>query len=182
MKYCTWLITEKLPTEEEITDIFSSLIKDKSAFEDYFTDISRIYKIGGVFNGLLKLKVDKSDSFYGWTNSKIKERNGKMFHNRLLSIVKEMFTSEELYREENYYGEIGYNQGFLCVDGAKIKDILNLNEAQQHCELCIDVNKNIIIRKLWNNVEWVVNEDFDRQLEEILNQRKEMFVTVLDLL
>lgn len=73
-----------------------------------------------------------------------------MFHNYLLSIVKEMFiTSEELYQEENYYGEIGYNQGFLCVDGAKIKDILNLNEAQQRCELCIDVNKNAIARKRW---------------------------------
>lgn len=182
MKYCTWLITEKLPTEEEITNIFSSLIKDKSAFEDYFTDISRIYKIGGVFNSLLKLKVDKSDSFYDWENPKIKERNGKMFHNRSLSIVKEVVASEESYQEENYYEAIGYNQGFLCVDGAKIKDILNLNEAQQHCELCIDVDKNVIARKGWNNVEWLINEDFDRQLEEILNQRKEMFITVLDLL
>ena len=83
------------------------------------------------------------------------------------------------YSEEDYFNSMGYRDGYLYVDGARVDDIINFEE--QNCYICIDVDGNAIARETWNGKEFIKDEQFDEKLAEIKKNSKGMFLTVLDI-
>ena len=83
------------------------------------------------------------------------------------------------YSEEDYFNSMGYRDGYLYVDGARVDDIINFEE--QNCYICIDVDGNAIARESWNGKEFIKDEQFDEKLAEIKKNSKGMFLTVLDI-
>ena len=83
-----------------------------------------------------------------------------------------------MYREEDYFPSMGFRDGFLYVDGARVDDVINIEE--QDCYICIDVDGNAIARESWNGESFVADDNFYNKLIEIIRNSKGKFVTVLD--
>ena len=187
MHYCLLLITKELPSKEQIKKIMDPYYEGNAEYdeetEERLTPYPVFewdwYQIGGRYNGLLKLKVDENDDYYGWKYYSREGRNERLFYSHLLSEMKKFAKGSLMYAEEDYYGSIGYKDDFLYVDGAKVDDLLNFDDIG--CYFCIDADGNAIARDTWNGKEIVKDNDFDEKLEEIKKNSKGMFVTVLDI-
>lgn len=190
MHYCVLLITKEFPSEDKIAEImqpycWANIGRDENdgGIISYPVFTYDWYSIGGRYNGSLKLKINKNDEYYRWGYYAREDRNKRLFYSTLLSDMKNFCkkgnTPSWMYREEDYFNSMGYRDGFLYVDGARIDDLLNFEE--QNCYVCIDVNGNAIARESWNGDTFVKDEHFDEKLEVIKRKSKGMFVTVLDI-
>jgi len=185
MHYCVLLITKELPSEDEIANIMEPYRYCNIDFDNRPVFTWDWYGIGGRYNGSLKLKVDKDDEYYNWKYYEKGGRNKKLFYSYLLSKVKAIaeeckhFSWTCRYDEEDFYGSMGYQDGYLYVDGARVDDLLNFEE--QNCYICIDANGDAIAREFWDGTAWIKDEHFDEKLEEIKKHSKGMFITVLDI-
>ena len=74
---------------------------------------------------------------------------------------------------------MGFHDGFIYVDGARIKDIINFDDLS--CYICIDAEKNVIARSSWDGEDWVEDSDFDEKYKAIKERSKDYFITVLDI-
>lgn len=178
MHYCIHLITRELPTEEEISKIMEPYNDDM--VEDYH-DVPFSWDnwvIGGRYGGRIKLRIDEEDEEYRWRFYSQKPREGRLFYS---SILKQIRHSFPILRnpEENWYQYLGYQDNCLYVDGAKIKDILNLEDLR--CYVCIDVNQNVIVEETWDGKDFITNQSFDAEYKRILEESKDYFLTILDI-
>lgn len=178
MHYCVHLITKTLPTEKEIGEIMKPYEDDN--VEDLSSSVFTWdwWVIGGRYGGRIKLKVDMEDEEYRWKFYSSEPREGRLFHSLLLAEIRERFPR---YRgeEEDWFVYLGARDNYLCVDGAKIKDIINLENLD--CYICIDVDGKAIARERWNGEDFIKDQDFDKKYEEILEKSKDYFLTVLDI-
>lgn len=187
MHYCALLITKDLPSENKISEIMQPYYEGNAEY-DKGTE-KRInpypvfewdwYKIGGRYNGSLKLKVDMEDTYYDWKYMARDDRNKRLFYSYLLTEMKNFAGNTFMYREENYYSSMGMCDGFLYVDGARIDDLINFNDVD--CYICIDSYGNAIARETWNGTTFVKDDQFDKKLAEIKSKSKGCFITVLDI-
>ena len=141
------------------------------------------YQIGGRYKGSLKLSVERDKEYYNFGYYSREDRNKRLFYSSLLSDMKEFAEMGNAlswkYSEEDYFNSMGYRDGYLYVDGARVDDIINFEE--QNCYICIDVDGNAIARETWNGKEFIKDEQFDEKLAEIKRNSKGMFLTVLDI-
>lgn len=190
MHYCALLITKELPSENKIYEIMKPYYYDNAEYDENDNRITPYpvfewdwYRIGGRYNGKLKLKIDENNEYYHWGYYAREDRNKRLFYSYLLIEMKNFVEKGKIpswmYREEDYFNSMGYRDGFLYVDGARIDDLLNFEE--QSCYICIDANGNAIARESWDGKTFVKDEYFDEKLEEIKRNSKGMFVTVLDI-
>lgn len=178
MHYCVHLITKAIPTKEEINKIM------KPYNDDNIEDMSSIifswdyWIVGGRYCGRIKLKVDMEDEEYRWKYYSSVPREGRLFLSTLLEEIRKNFS---LYknREEDWVGYLGIHDNYLYVDGARIKDIVNLEDLR--CFICINVDGTVIARERWNGEDFITDQDFDKKYEEILEKSKDYFLTVLDI-
>ena len=191
MHYRVLLFTKELPSEEKIAEIMHPYYEGNAEYDEE-TEKRRNpypvfewdwYQIGGRYNGSLKLSVEKDKEYYNFGYYSREDRNKRLFYSSLLSDMKEFVEMGNVpswkYREEDYFNSMGYRDGYLYVDGAKVDDIINFEE--QNCYICIDVNGNAIARETWNGKEFIEDEQFDEKLAEIKRNSKGMFLTVLDI-
>lgn len=177
MHYCIHLITKELPTEEEISKIMKPYNDDM--VEDY-NDCPfswDYWVIGGRYGGGIKLRINEEDEEYRWQFCSHKPREGKLFYSSILKQIRYSFP-ELRNSEEDWYQYLGYLDNCLYVDGAKIKDILNLKDLG--CYICIDVNQNVIVRETWDGEHFITNQSFDEEYKRILEESKDYFLTILD--
>ena len=183
MHYCMLLFTKELPSEKEIAEIMQPYCEANLDYDDYPIFKWDWYQIGGRYSGCLKLSVEKDEEYYSFRYYSKEGRNKRLFYSSLLSDMKEFAEKGNVpswgYREEDYFNSMGYHDGFLYVDGARVDDLLNFEE--QNCFICIDADRNVIARETWNGDTFVKDEQFDKKLEEIKRNSKGMFVTVLDI-
>lgn len=189
MHYCVLLITKEFPSTTEIDEIMQPYWCENAKYDENDNRITPRpifewdwYQIGGRYNGKLKLKIDENDASYNWGYYDREGRNKRLFYSYLLTKMKgfaENGGPSWMYSEEDYFNSMGYRDGFLYVDGAKIDDLLNFNE--QSCYICIDADGNAIARQSWNGKTFVKDKHFDEKLEAIKKNSKGMFVTVLDI-
>lgn len=195
MHYCCLLFTEKIPTHDEIDKIMKPF-SDEEVYKDYEEDddgnpigekpnypafMWDYWLIGGRYNGLLKLKVDLDENSYN--NEKYKwqfceDRNGVLFHSYLISEMQKDIP-KWLYSEDKYYNAMGYIDGFLCVDGADIDDLLDFDKFGCYCYVDLDGSTNS--RERWDGYNFIENPNFDAQLAEQKLKCRGKFVTVLDI-
>ena len=191
MHYCCLLFTKELPSEEKIAEIMHPYYEGNAEYDEetekrlnpYPVFEWDWYQIGGRYNGSLKLSVERDKEYYNFGYYSREDRNKRLLHSSLLSDMKEFAEMGNApsweYREEDYFNSMGYRDGYLYVDGARVDDIINFEE--QNCYICIDVDGNAIARETWNGKQFITDDQFDEKLAEIKKNSKGMFLTVLDI-
>lgn len=191
MHYCVLLFTKELPSETKIAEIMHPYYEGNAEYdEETETRITPYpvfewdwYQIGGRYKGSLKLSVERDREYYNFGYYSREDRNKRLFYSSLLSDMKEFAEIGNApswkYSEEDYFNSMGYRDGYLYVDGARVDDIINFEE--QNCYICIDVDGNAIARETWNGKEFIKDEQFDEKLADIKRNSKGMFLTVLDI-
>lgn len=187
MHYCIHLLTEKLPSKEDIEKIMRPF-NDYEAFK--YDDTGELIEIapfmwdywviGGRYAGRLKLKVHyEAEDEYRWMFYEYENpRTGRLFHSTLLEEIRKRFKH---YRnnEEDWFSYLG-DGTFIRVDGAKIAHLVN-NLEDLGCYGFVDVDGTAYSRKQWTGHDWIDNPDFDSQYQEALKKNTEGFLTVLDI-
>lgn len=176
MHYCVHLFTKSLPTEKEIEEIMRPYNDDNFEAHPVFT--WDYFRIGGRYSGAIKLKVCKEDGEYKWKFYAREPREGRLFYSAILNNIRKYFPHYER-DEEDYLSYMGFHDGFIYVDGARIKDIINFDDLS--CYICIDAEKNVIARSSWDGEHWVEDSDFDEKYKAIKERSKDYFITVLDI-
>lgn len=172
MHYCGYIITEKIPTDEEIEEIlepYNENIQDEDlGFSwDWF-------QIGGRYGGKLKIKFDPSENEDNWFMGEKHERNYKYF---ISDKLKELKESLKFYDELENMLYMGLQERVLYVDGAYFENIYNFDIT--NCGFVIDNDKNLYSRELWENHNWVTDDKFDEKVKKI--DLKNKFITVVDI-
>lgn len=192
MHYCVHLLTKQLPTEKEIEKIMEPYNWDSIDNEDTDDGEKKIeypvftwdwYQIGGRYSACLKPKVDEDDSenreYYNWGYFERNPRNERLFHSALLRELKRNAKVPFAYREESYFLNMGYRDGYILVDGARQKDILNLDELG--CFGCVLPDGSAIARESWTGNGFVEDDKFDEKYKKAVADNMDRFLTVLDI-
>lgn len=189
MHYKLLIITKQFPDIEMIAEIMKPYDEDSIQYDEEGNRVSPYkvfdwdwFQIGGRYSGSLKLKVDMQSEEYRWRYYERNERNGRLFHSKLLSDIRKFAKKANIewrFREEDYFQELGFNEGFIRVDGAKIADLLNFDDVE--CFACIDKDGNAIARESWNGNTFVTDEQFDEKFKAIKENSQDCYVTVIDM-
>ena len=180
MHSCCLLITKEFPTKDVISKIMSKYDENDFYEKEEPDETKRplfmwdYYLIGGRYNGLLKLKIDIEDEKYLWKYFSRVPRNGRLFWSYLLSACV-----KHPYSEDDYLGSMGFNDNFLYVDGAFVKDIINFDSLECYC--CIDKNGMAISCSSWNGDNFIKDYDFETKLKKVKEESTDCFATILDL-
>lgn len=179
MHYRFLYFSKELPTREEIREVMAPYNYDnydESNYQPFYYDY---FHIGGRYGGRLKLKVERGDETYQWEFTG--RREGRLF---LSSLIKRLMEVKNIgapfYIEDECYDYLGCHDGFLYVDGAPLKDLVNLDELS--CYGYIGVNGELHMREVWNAEEkdFLKIEHFDEDLKLYIQEHMDCFVTVLD--
>ena len=74
---------------------------------------------------------------------------------------------------------MGYYDGYIIIDGARQKDILNLDELR--CFGCILPDGSVIARELWTGSELVEDNKFEEKYKKVVADNMDGFLTVLNI-
>ena len=194
MHYCIHLFTKDFPTENDISEIMKPFDEEKyfdEVCEENDENIEKpkllwdYYIIGGRYSGLLKLKVEtEKENEYDWNylislSPNKGPRCGRLFHS---SILKNLLEKKSYYMvEEDYFNYMGFRDGFLYVDGAKISDIINTDDIG--CFGFIDIDGELYVREEWDrkNSKFIEKINFDKEYENKLKNYYNYYLTVLDI-
>ena len=189
MHYRIHLFTKELPTENQIEDIMAPYYDNAVYGDDENEDENKeivfpafmldYFVIGGRYCGQLKLKMDtESDTEYDWKYYSKTPREGRLFHSSLLKRIREEFKHPWDKKEEEWFGYMG-DYSYIFVDGARIRDILNVDEIS--CYGFVDIDGQAYSCESWNGEEFEEHPDFKNLYKQKLNEYKDYFLTVLDI-
>lgn len=186
MHYCCLIVTEKFPTDEVIADILAP-------FEwgsDADPECQRVFtwdwwQVGGRYSGKLKLKIDEEDLTYNWQFYATVPRAGRLFRSKVLETIRTLYRTinnqhdirpYSLYHEEDLYNELGYRDGYIRVDGALIRDLVDFEQYCDDCCCLVDIDKKAYSR-LYEQ------EDFDQTVHNIFanGNRDNCYAVIVDL-
>ena len=186
MHYCCMVFTKEFPTQSVLEKVLKPF-NSEDVYEQ--PEETRVYpaftwdwwQVGGRYNGRLKLKVEENSEKYRWNYYEREPRNGRLFRSALLDKMGEWAKTAPLsfFREEEWFGTMGSQDGFIRVDGAFCADIINLQEKSCYC--AVDCNGNGFSRESWDGNNWNKNDDFDSQLEKIKSECSDCCVCIVDL-
>ena len=181
MHSCCIVITKEFPDDDVLREVLSPFNegdyydrdeeeRERPAFLwDY-------WQVGGRYNGKIKLRYDLSDEEYGFRYYAKEPRTNSQFR----SYVVETATHNS--REFRYFGNtifaddmlfsMGARDGFIYVDGAKAKDITNMDDLSCFC--FVDRDGNAASR---DDDEY----GFDEKLKAALKNSDGCYVCVVDL-
>ena len=193
MHYCLHLLTKKLPTEKDIEKIMAPY-NDETVYRENDDENTEIdypeftwdwYQIGGRYKAKLKLKADLNDEdfensrLYRWCYYEPHERNGRLFWSSLLSTLKENFTESWMYNEEEWFPCLGIYDGFIRVDGARLKDVINTDKLD--CYIFILPDGTAVAREHYDGDKFIECKDFDQKYKKALADNMDGFITILDI-
>lgn len=99
-------------------------------------------------------------------------RNKRLFHSALLSELKRN-------EEEPHSLNMEYYDGYISIDGARQKDILNLDELE--CFGCVLSDGSVIVRELWIGNELVEDDKFKEKYQKAVADNMDGFLTVINI-
>jgi hypothetical protein len=170
MHYKGYVITKRIPTNEEIAKILEKYREtDGPCIYGFEWDW---YEIGGRYGGKLKINFnpeENEDNLYCF-----KDRNNKYFISQIINEIKE--TTSRFYEELDYLKYMGLRDNTLYVDGAYFNDIIDFDITQ--CYLVIDGNEKLYVREIWDEHNWVKQENFEDEIKKI--DLKDKFITIID--
>lgn len=167
MHYKGHLVTKKIPTENEISEILEKYREDLGKAQEFAWDW---YQIGGRYGGKIKIKFDYKNEDYIYL---FRKRNHKYFISNILDETEE---KEKLYEELDYLMYMGMYDNLLYVDGGYYNDMIDFEI--DDCYLVIDDNETLYVREKWNGKDFVKQNDFDEKVKKI--DLKDKFITIID--
>lgn len=185
MHYCVMLFTKEFPTDDVIKKILAPY-NDDTVYElpeNERPDMSWDYwTIGGRYGGGLKLKIDEENKKHEWPYISREPKTGRLFRSDLLeTLLKEMAPRRGnfAFYEGAYLLALGYDDGYIRVDGCAVSDCINLDE--NGCYYCIDADGNLHARETRQNGKWVENDKFDEIFAEIIKNSQDCYVCKIDI-
>lgn len=183
MHECILLITEELPNEDMIEKMLANFYEEdfynrkEKTGEPYPAFLYDYYQIGGRYAGMIKLNTSQKNSEYKWEFYSKNPKNNLLFISSILEKLNQYGTCWEW--EEDYYCYMGMRDGYLYVDGAKIKDIINLDTIRG-CNLVIPTGE-VSTRTWWNGNTLVDNPLYDETVKTAFETYQDCFLTILDI-
>lgn len=171
MHYCGYIITKKIPSDEDIENILEPYNEETHEGLEFAWDY---YVIGGRYGGKLKINFNPDKNEDGWYCNRSHDRNYKYF---ISSKLKELKSNLPYYDELENMMYMGLKERVLYVDGAYYKDINNFDIT--NCCFVINDDGKLYSRELWRNHEWVNDEEFEDKVKKINLENK--FITVVDI-
>ena len=165
MHYKGYIITKKIPTDDEIQEILEPYNENKYEDLEFAWDW---FQIGGRYGGKIKINYEEKEFFY------FKQRNYKYFIINILSKIQE---NMRYYEELDYLKYMGLKDNILYVDGAYYSDIVDFDIT--NCYFVIDTDRTLYSRELWKNETFITDCEFDDKVKKI--DLKDKFITVVDL-
>ena len=183
MHYCCVIFSKEFPSNTVISKILSPFCEENETRPcEYPAFLWDWYELGGRYNGKLKLSTKKNSDKYEWdyyVNNN--HRAGRLFRSCLL---EELISNDVKHSfpgiEETFFPSLGFRDGFLYVDGAKISDIINVDELME-CYCFIDVYGNGYAREHWDGEHFTKNENFDELIKSAIKNSQDYYACVVDL-
>ena len=183
MHYCILVITKDFPTNEVIEQKLAPYYEyatDDEAAENPPIRYDR-WGIGGRYCGMVKLRVDRNvENVYEWAFYAKTPRAGRLYRSMMF---EELNNKKPVpwFNEECYQPYLGYHDGYLWVDGAKISDVINFEElVTDHGYAFIGKDDEIFCRNYYNGKEWIDNLDYENQVREATKNVQDCYVTIID--
>ena len=185
MHYKITLITKEFPTNYVIDEALNPYNEEDfwrdndDNHKDYPAILWDWYQVGGRYGGFFKLDIEKTEEEYEWEY--VKERNGKVFRSYVFDKLYEVCPENKkwLISEHEFYNHLGYQDGYLRVDGGKIADMMEFDITQTFG--IIDKNGTAYARQVWNGSKWEKNENFDDKAKAILADSKDCYICTIDI-
>lgn len=189
MHYCLMLLTNEFPSDSVIEKALEPYNEEKwyDTQEDSVDESKRplftwdYWRVGGRYNGKLKLKYDGNDdsSEYRWMFLAKEPRAGRLFRSFLLETMRTL--KKPIFFEDDFLGSIGARDGFVIVDGGRIADMLNFSDVYLKCYCAIDPDGNAYAREHWNGNNWIDDPTFEDKVKAVCENRTEGFVVFIDI-
>ena len=179
MHYCLHLFTTQFPTDEVIKEALapynSELLSDGQPQPIFTYDW---WQVGGRYGGQIHLSVIGTEDKYKWDY--VRRRAGRLFRSQFLEKLPTYGPGYYL-TEENAFNYMGFDDGFIYVDGAWLPDVTNLTDIANGC-FYILADGEAMARSVWDGEHWVPNPDFDEDARELtLSMARNHYLTVIDL-
>lgn len=185
MHYCCALFSKEFLTDTIIYKIltpFSEYNEERPC--EYPAFLWDGYRIGGRYNGLLKLSTKKDPDKYEWNYCISKPRAGRLFRSYVLEQIIPNNDVGSFYSfassEETCFRSLGFRDGFLYVDGAKISDIINVDDLI-NCYCFVDIDGNDYAREYWDGKHFTKNDDFEELIKTAIKNSEDYYVCIVDL-
>ena len=192
MHYCIHVLTKEFPTMDMLEDIMIPYYEEEYYRQAYDEEGNKrddieepgilwdFWLIGGRYNGRIKLKIDESNNEYQWQYmmSYDKPRNGRLFWCAMLNKIKE-YVPKHAAIEEEYFNYLGYREGYLRVDSAKISDTCNLSELS--CYAFINPDGTLCVREEWNGSDFIEDPDVDSKYRQAVDDNSDGYLTIIDI-
>lgn len=203
MHYCLVLVTKDLPTDEHIGKVLEKFDNKKlyeevsdgvTLFDTLTTEEKKLrypfsydyWQVGGRYGGYIKYKLQEDDYKFYNHNINMKKVRSKLY-DKLQENYKDRIAMVFGYEvdECDFVNYLGLHDKFLYCDGAKISQIQNIEEIKNDfgCYIYDAVNDIAYAREYWVGGEegWQKNEDYQRQMREIIENNADGFLTIIDL-
>lgn len=129
MHYCFLIFTKERPNENVLENIMkpynseSFYDSEESEYPEFTWDY---YLVGGRYDSKLKFDFNKHYEDQSEMDFSRQTRNHIAFDSSILDKIKDNYSSKygyDKFDEVDYFGAMGYDDGFIRVDGCKIKDL-----------------------------------------------------------
>ena len=187
MHFCVAIISEQFPANEELEEILKPYdekdywgdmdendeLKEKKPRPAFMWDW---WVVGGRYGGKIKLRVDKENEEYRWGFIDKERKSARLFRSYILDEIHD--TKAAYFEDETYYW-MGWRDNFLYVDGAKVKDVLNMEECMNTYAF-IGKNNEIYVRSRWDGEKYVDDEQYDEKVKEAIKNTEDCWVCIVD--
>ena len=178
MHYCVLVFTKELPTDEKMITVMAPF--EEGEYEDR-TDCPVFewdwWQIGGRYGGLLKLKTDDSFNYYARES-----REGRQFISAFLKTYLKGFPGfKQAYECDKVLVYMGLNEGFIYCDGAKVSDVMNIDEIEGY--VAIDTDGKAIARSSWDyeKEKFIDNPNYEEEVAKMKERNRDNFITIVDI-
>lgn len=182
MHYCCEIVTKEFPTDQVITNILLPFDwESRNAYDEENQPVFTYdwWQIGGRYSGKLKLRVDKEDKKYDWEYYATVPRAGRLFRSKALETIDSWSVkSFAIHTEEDLFNELGARDGYIRVDGAPIKDLIDFEKDCAECWCLVDVDG-----KAYARVHYEEDPEFEQTVQNIFanGNRDDCYVVIVDL-
>ena len=189
MHYCFAIITKEFPTDDVISKVLQPFNEEEfyeknkdSEEKEYPVFLWDWWVVGGRYCGMLKLKIDDNDEEYRWKYYAKEPRAGRLFR----SMVCERFDRGNKDRmlftafEDEYRSYMGYADGFIRVDGCKVKDAIDFEDGVIDCFGFVGKNGEAYARESWNGSDFIKDEHYEEKVREAIKDVQDCYVTYVD--
>ena len=185
MHYKLTLITTEFPTNEVIDAALEPYSGERfwkdneENHKEYPAFLWDWYQVGGRYGGFFKLDIEKTEEEYEWKY--VKERNNVVFRSYVYDKLYAVCPPNEQWKisEHEFYNHLGYQDGYLRVDGGKIADMMEF-DITLTCYI-LDRDGKAYARKSWNGDKWVTDDSFDEKAKAVLADSADCYICTIDI-